>query len=328
MMMEFLKLAVLPLLSVNLPSSNLSVALPTQEDQELIQFALKQKAEWLGLSFVQTAEDIRRVRDLLPKDQSPLVMAKIETRQALSNMKSIVMAADGIMVARGDLGVETELAEVPLIQKHLVRLANETVRPVVIATQMLESMVHEARPTRAEVTDVANAVLDGTDAVMLSAETAVGRFPVEAVATLHRVITATEQDYPYGAALNQAASSWVRESEDAIDLVACRLSLELNAKAIVLPVDRVEDAVRIAQYRPRAPLLALTSSPFLARQIAVIWGVVPLVAKRKDSIEACMAEARPWLLKHQMAVVGEPVVVIRSSSRDHSINDTLQLEKV
>lgn len=313
---------------VNLPASKLSVSLPTEEDQELIRFALKQKAEWLGLSFVQTSDDVRRVRDLLPKQSPPLVMAKIETRQAISNMKSVIQESDGIMVARGDLGVETELAEVPLIQKRLVRLANEAVRPVVIATQMLESMVHEARPTRAEVTDVANAVLDGADAVMLSAETAIGRFPVEAVETLHRVITATEQDYPYGAALSQTASSWVRESEDAISLVACRLSLELNAKAIVVPVNTPEDAARIAQYRPRAPLVALTTSAFVARQIAAIWGVVPLVTKRTDSIEACMAEARPWLLKHQLAVIGEPVVVIRSSSSDQMVNDTLQMTKV
>jgi pyruvate kinase len=177
---------------INIPESNLDALVPTDEDRRHLAFALAQEAEWIGVSFVQSAADILRVRTLLPAGAQPLLMAKIEKRRALANLDEIMEASDGVMVARGDLGIETNLAEIPLVQKRIIAAANACARPVVTATQMLESMVVHEHPTRAEVTDVANAVIDGTDAVMLSAETAIGRFPVLAVEMLGRVLAATE----------------------------------------------------------------------------------------------------------------------------------------
>jgi pyruvate kinase len=177
---------------INIPESDLGALVPTDEDRRHLAFALAEEAEWIGVSFVQSAADIVRVRVLLPVGVQPLLMAKIEKRRALASLDEIIEASDGVMVARGDLGIETNLAEIPLVQKRIIATANACARPVVTATQMLESMVEHEHPTRAEVTDVANAVIDGTDAVMLSAETAIGRFPVLAVEMLDRVLAATE----------------------------------------------------------------------------------------------------------------------------------------
>src|SRR5690348_3191033 len=177
---------------INLPESVLDALVPTEEDRRHLAFAIGQGAEWVGVSFVQAAADIMRVRALLPLGEPPLLMAKIEKRQALGNLNEIVEASDGVMVARGDLGIETDLAEIPIVQKRIIAAANDRAKPVITATQMLESMVEHEHPTRAEVTDVANAALDGTDAVMLSAETAIGRFPSLAVGMLARVLAATE----------------------------------------------------------------------------------------------------------------------------------------
>ena len=312
---------------VNLPESDLAVKLPTAADAKWIAFAKAQRAEWVGVSFVRTVEDIARVRRRIGslKDH-PMLMAKIEKRQALDHLDGIVEAADGVMVARGDLGVETPLEEVPIVQKRIIARANAFGKPVITATQMLESMIEHPSPTRAEVTDVANAVLDGSDALMLSGETAVGRYPVEAVRMLHAVIQATEAHYPFDLLMRDARAGGV-SAADAVGSVACRLSDDVNAKAIIVPLEQPEIAFHMARYRPRAPILALTESPHLAQQLAVAWDVYPLLIAHDTT--AVVAMARQWLFKRRLARKGDTAVVVFASSKvSDQIRDALQVVRL
>ena len=314
---------------INLPQSHLSTEIPTEEDIGQIAFALEQKAEWLGVSFVRTPEDIRRLRSHLPSENPPKVMAKIEKRQAVAELEEIAYAADGVMVARGDLGVETDLAEVPILQKRIVKVANELGRPVVVATQMLESMINHGQPTRAEVTDVANAVLDGADAVMLSGETAVGHFPVEAVQMLGKVVKATEGSYPYGSFLPAPGQKASSSSEEAMSLVACRLSIELNARAIIVPVSRMQTALRLIRFRPKAPVITISTSETLCRQLAVVWGIVPLLIPSSGKTDSGIASARAWLLDRKLAGAGDPVVVLSASDPlGGTLSDTVEIVRL
>ncbi|MBI4313748.1 MAG: pyruvate kinase [Candidatus Omnitrophica bacterium] len=310
---------------INLPDTQLSIAFPTEEDIRLIAFAVEQDAEWIGVSFVRTAQDIQNVRSHLSSAKPTLLMAKIEKRQALNELESITETSNGIMVARGDLGVETELSDIPMVQKRIVAMANAFARPVITATQMLESMVNHANPTRAEVTDVANAVLDGTDGVMLSAESAIGQFPVEAVQTLHRVIRATETDYPYGRPMERFGNRMSASFQEAVSLVACQLSFDLDARAIIVPVHSVRTALQISRFRPKAPILALASSERLCRQLAVVWGVVPLLSPSVTDTKVCLIQARQWLTEQKLAAPADPVVLLSASSISRGFNDTLQV---
>ena len=310
---------------LNFPESDLSAMIPTEADIRQLAFAIEQKADWIGISFVRKADEIDRVRSYLPAQEHPLLMAKIEKRQALTELRAIVDAADGVMVARGDLGVETDLAQVPLVQKRIVALANERARPVIIATQMLESMVEHARPTRAEVADVANAVLDGTDGVMLSAETAIGQFPIESLEMLRRVIAATEAEYPYGMALGRFSKHLSTSPEEAVAFAACRLSSEIHAKAIVVPVRSIHGAIQIARFRPKAPILAVADSEILSRQLMAIWGVIPMLAPTIANTGPCIAQAKEWLFRHKLVTSGDPVVVLSASSPSRDFSDRLQI---
>jgi len=286
--------------------------------------AIQHKVEWIGASFVQTLEDLISIRSFLPATNVPQLMAKIEKQQAVDNLKDLISGADGLMVARGDLGVEIDIAEVPVVQKRIVRSANANARAVVIATQMLESMVFRPRPSRAEVTDVANAILDGGDAVMLSNETAIGQFPVEAVNMLRRVIHVVEREYPYGTSATRFGRHVAARSEESISSIACQLSLELNAKAIVVPVETLQEAARITQYRPKTPVLAITDNPFLQMQLALVWGVVPLLGA-PQVISACVDQAREWLDSWSQIKPGDSIVVIRTTRPDQGFADTLQV---
>ena len=310
---------------INVPESKLSVLIPTDDDRRHLTFAVTQQAEWLGVSFVQSADDLARVRTFLPPGPQPLLMAKIEKRQALADLDAIVEAADGVMVARGDLGVETDLAEIPLVQKRIIALANARARPVITATQMLESMVEQEQPTRAEVTDVANAVLDGTDGVMLSAETAIGRFPVAAVEILQRVLAATEAEYAARMALDRLQASGSVSADDPISLVACQLAARLNAKAIIAPVRDMATALGIARFRPKAPLVVVADSEGMCRRLAAVWGVSPLFAVAGAEPQVCLTLARQWLFARQLAHPGDPAVVLSASGLSQGKADTLQV---
>jgi len=322
---------------INVPESALSVLIPTDDDRRHLAFAVLQEAEWVGVSFVQSAGDLARVRACLPSGPGaqPLLMAKIEKRRALTDLDAIVEASDGVMVARGDLGVETDLAEIPIVQKRIIAAANARGRPVVTATQMLESMVEHEHPTRAEVTDVANAVLDGTDAVMLSAETAIGRFPIAAVRILDRVLAATEKAHGqpgYGICGDRTHSSVAGTPDDALNFAACLLAARLGARAIIVPVRTMATAMAIARFRPQALLVMVADSARLYRSLALVRGVSPLfsamstisAAPDEGTVpQACLAQAREWLLSQGLAQPHDQAVLV-SASGESDKADTLR----
>lgn len=313
---------------VNIPESSLEALVPTDDDRRHLAFALAQEVEWVGVSFVQSADDILRVRALLPLGAQPLLMAKIEKRKALANLDEIIEASDGVMVARGDLGIETDLAEIPIVQKRIIATANARARPVVTATQMLESMVEREHPTRAEVTDVSNAALDGTDAVMLSAETAIGRFPALAVHMLDRVLAATEAEYGALMTPNRKSPAISGPANDALSLAACRLASNLGARAIIAPVRAMAGAMNIARFRPQAPAIMITDCTRLYRSLALVHGVVPLFSGLSSVVEpaAWIAQAREWLFVHGLAQPNDRVVLLYASDAEEP--DSLQIVRL
>jgi pyruvate kinase len=242
---------------INLPTGTMSVPCLTEKDRKDLLFGLANDVDYIALSFVKTAADIRLVKDLVrEKGKDIPVIAKIEKHEAIENLDAIIAVADGIMVARGDLGVEIPPEEVPLIQKMIIRKANAAGKPVITATQMLRSMTLSPRPTRAEAADVANAVLDGTDALMLSEETATGNYPVEAVDFMNRLAVAAEAGFPYEKFLAMIPEKDISES---VAQAACILAAHLDAKAIVAHTQSGATARHISRFRPRQPIIALSA---------------------------------------------------------------------
>lgn len=318
---------------INIPESTLDALVPTPDDRRHLAFALEQEVEWVGISFVQSAQDVERVRALCPPEGGPLLMAKIEKHQALLNLDGIVAAADGVMVARGDLGVETDLAAIPIVQKRIIAAANAAARPVITATQMLESMVGHERPTRAEVTDVANAVLDGTDAVMLSAETAIGQFPSAAVDVLHRVLAATEveygarmENYPARPGAYPPYSDAMMPFANELSLAACHLATRTGARAIVVRVRNITAALDIARFRPQVPLVMVTDSGRLYRSLAMVRGTAPLLLETLeiDRPQAVIGRVHNWLLGQGLARPGDCAVLLSASGSAAEEMDTLR----
>ncbi|MCP9774483.1 pyruvate kinase [Cyanobium sp. HWJ4-Hawea] len=265
---------------VNFPDVQLSIRALTDKDRVDLEFGLAQGVDWVALSFVRNPSDMREIRDLIRSHghETPVV-AKIEKFEAIDQIDDILPLCDGVMVARGDLGVEMPAEEVPLLQKELIRKANSMGIPVITATQMLDSMVSCPRPTRAEVSDVANAILDGTDAVMLSNESAVGDFPVEAVATMATIARRIERDYPHRVVDNHMASS----ISNSICQAVGSIGRQLNASAI-LPLTKSGSTARnVSKFRPSTPILAITSEKDVARQLQLVWGVNPLLVEEQDS---------------------------------------------
>ncbi|MBE3581476.1 MAG: pyruvate kinase [Thermoanaerobacteraceae bacterium] len=266
---------------VNLPGAAVDLPAMTDKDREDIEFGLAQGIDFVAASFVRSARDVEEIRRFLKERGAGVgIIAKIETRAGVENIDEIVAAADGIMVARGDLGVEIPVEEVPLVQKMIIRKCNEAGKPVITATQMLESMITNPRPTRAETTDVANAILDGTDAIMLSGETAVGRYPVEAVATMARIARRAERSLPYEEILKRKGLADERTATDAISHASCTIALELGARAIITPTASGATARRVAKYRPPAPILATSADERVLNQLCLVWGVEPLLVER------------------------------------------------
>ncbi|HVL56725.1 MAG TPA: pyruvate kinase [Burkholderiaceae bacterium] len=312
---------------INVPEADFGAIVPTEADRRHLEFASSQHVEWVGVSFVQGPEDLARVRACLPTGDAPLLMAKIEKRRALARLDEIIAAADGVMVARGDLGVETDLAEIPLVQKRIIAAANARARPVVTATQMLESMIEREHPTRAEVTDVANAVLDGTDAVMLSGETAVGRHPLAAVRILNRVLTATEAEHADRVAAETIAAA-TPSRDDAVSFVACQLAARLDAKAIVAAVHDSATAAAIARFRPAAPLVMVTQSERIARALAPIRGVAAVHGPPGGGPAACIDAARRWLFARSLAAPGDEAVLVFASAAERTSADSLRVARL
>ena len=258
---------------INLPSSSLDIPAMTEKDRRDLMFGLDMEVDYIALSFVREAADIHAIKKIIHRKgkQTP-VIAKIEKHEALDHIDAIMAAADGIMVARGDLGVEIPLEKVPNIQKRLVRKANNMGKPVVIATQMLRSMVESPRPTRAEAADVANGVLDGADAVMLSEETASGKYPVEAVEYMARIADSAEEKFPHKKYLEMVTSKGTAES---VSYAASILARNLDASAIVATTRSGSTAAHIARYRPVQPIIALSPDEKTVRRLTLYWGCLP-----------------------------------------------------
>lgn len=258
----------------------------TESLREYLLFAVKERLDFLALSFVSTAEDVTDVRTILREKalEIPLV-AKIERVQAVQNFDRILAVSDGIMVARGDLGVDIPLERVPLVQKEIIQKCNRAGKPVITATEMLESMVHSARPTRAETTDVANAILDGTDALMLSAETAIGKYPVQTIRMMARIAQETEEALPYEQMLTERAKWLEPETSELISYNACYTAHTLGAAAIVAYTRSGSTAGRVSKYRPRVPVLALTPSRTVSGRLLLRWGIYPIETRELSSVD-------------------------------------------
>lgn len=303
---------------MNLPGIEVSAPALTDRDREEVERAVRLGVDFIALSFVRRAEDMDELRTLVPKHVK--LIAKIEKDTAIRNLEKIVTASDAVMVARGDLGVELPFEEVPLMQKRLIREANLQGKTVITATQMLESMVHAPRPTRAEASDVANAILDGTDAVMLSAETAVGEFPVEAVKAMDRIAREMEPNLKGRSAAYEAgvAHSRRREgddtkaairTEDAIGLAVCVAAELLSTSLIVCFTSSGFTARKVAAYRPSTPIFAVTPEPETFRQLSLVWGVVPALVDHMPNYDSMLVLARQLILEQKLAEPGKPVVV-------------------
>lgn len=312
---------------MNLPGVQVSAPSITEKDREDVVFAVGQGLEYLAQSFVRRAEDIAELRALLPRDM--LIIAKIEKDSALENIESIVGESDGVMVARGDLGVELPFEEVPFAQKRIIALANKLGRPVITATQMLESMITHPRPTRAEASDVANAILDGTDAVMLSAETAAGEFPRLAVEAMSRIIR--EIEWQRGA---QPREAW-REpggavsNEFAIAAASAAAVSMLGAPVLIVFTKSGFSARIVTSQRPGVPVLVLTDTPRTYRQLALVWGVIPELVPHCNTYEAMVNLALDVVRRRALAKPGDRVVVTAGVPFDvPGTTNTLKVETV
>ena len=296
---------------INLPGVVLDIPTFTEKDRDDLEVGLQMGVDWAAMSFVRSGEDATPLRELMRQCNSRVpIIAKVERAMALRNLESILNAFDGVMVARGDMGVELAQEEVPVWQKTIIRQARQKGKVSIVATQMLESMINEPRPTRAEVSDVANAVWEGADAVMLSGETAIGSFPVEAAAIMERIIDKTKEVYvPEETDVNGRA---VQESQ-AVATAACNLAHGLGAQAIAVLTRSGVTAHRVSKCRPGVPILALTGAPHVARRLNLWWGVVPVLADLPQVTVDSYGVIESLLLEKGLAKHGDKIVVVGSS---------------
>lgn len=271
---------------VNVPGAVLSMPYISDVDRSDIMFGCDMGFDFLAASFVRCREDILEVRKILDEQQSTMkIIAKIENMQGIRNLEEILTVSDGIMVARGDMGVEIPMEEVPVIQKRMIKMAERMGKHVITATQMLESMIKNPRPTRAEATDIANAIYDGTTAIMLSGESAAGRYPTEAVKTMAKIAERTEQDIDYEGRMRNRAFSGNPDVTTAISHATCMTAMDLKAAAIITVTISGFTAGMIARYKPGCPVIACSVSPRVCRQLSLLWGVTPLWIARESSTD-------------------------------------------
>ena len=315
---------------VNLPGKKLKLGALTTKDLALLRFAIQNGADFVGLSFVTTGNEIVRAKRLLEKAGSHAwIIAKIEKRQAVENFGEIVRKANGVMVARGDLGVEMELEDIPILQKKIIEQANAAGKPVITATQMLESMVSNPTPTRAEITDIANAIIDGTDAVMLSEETAVGRYPVEAVSVMKRVASATEKNLPYGTLLDTRRALLKRIVQDSISFSACQVAYELGAGCIVAHTRTGVTAHRVSKFRSPVPIIALTYKFPVMNRLSLLWGVYPYRVKKLSTTAEIFGAAKVAARNSKIVSPGGKIVVVCGDpSTPSGTTDLLRVQTV
>ena len=295
---------------INYPDGTLAISAVTDRDFEHLAFGVSQNVDWVAVSFVKTAEDVARVkRFIAERGKNIPVIAKIEKHEALDAIDAIVAVADGIMVARGDLGIEIPLEQVPLVQKDLIARANRASKPVITATQMLESMISSPRPTRAEATDVANAIIDGTDAVMLSGETARGAYPLETVTVMATIARQVETAYPHEDLRERRMSHTLRSVETSIAESAGAMAEELGLDTIVTGTSTGNTARYIASFRPRARIFAMTQIPEVARRLALVWGVDALVVEPYRYFETLIDIVEARMLRENLGKSGDTIAI-------------------
>ncbi len=298
-----------PRQGVNLPGAALNLSALTEKDRADLAFAIEHALDYLALSFVRRAEDVLELRQLMQARGAAIpIIAKIEKPEALEQMDAILEVSDGVMVARGDLGVEVSAEQVPLIQKMLIRKANVAGKPVITATQMLESMLEHPRPTRAEASDVANAILDGTDAVMLSGETAVGKYPVEAAQTMARIANVVEASRHFETCARKFDSAAMSVT-DAIGDATCEIAEQVGAKLIITSTVSGYTARMISRHRPLTPILAVTASEKTQRQLALVWGIHSARIARAETMEEIIARSIAAAQAQGLAHAGDRVVI-------------------
>ncbi|MHB1043960.1 MAG: pyruvate kinase [Eubacteriales bacterium] len=297
--------------NLHVPGANINLPAVTEKDREDIKFGIEHKLDLISASFIRKATDVLTIRQILEDAGAEMeIIAKIESRNAVNNLDEIIKVSDGVMVARGDLGVEIPAEEVPLLQKAIIERCNRTGKPVVTATQMLESMIQNPRPTRAEASDVANAIFDGTDAVMLSGETAAGKYPVEAVETMARIAERAEAALHYEEMLGKKrVAGPQRTVTDAISFATCATAEDLGAAAIITSTESGYTAKMVSKYRPRAPIIAVTPNARVMRRLALVWGVQPLLVKYTTGTDEMIASALEVSLAAGFIKGGDLVVI-------------------
>ena len=295
---------------VNVPNVRLSMPYMSQRDREDILFGVQQGFDYIAASFVRTAADVREIRRLLDQQNSSInIIAKIENQEGVSNVADILAAADGIMVARGDMGVEIDFTEIPIIQKEIIAQCVACGKPVITATQMLDSMMEHPRPTRAEITDVANAIYDGTSAIMLSGETAAGKYPVEAIQTMDAIAQRTESDINYAKRMRNMANQGRLSIAAATAHAACTTAMDIGADAILTVSKSGTTARLVSRFRPGTTVAALLMDPQVQRQMALYWGVVPLTMPRASSTDELVEFAVQAAEEAALVKQGDLVVV-------------------
>ncbi|MCX7904231.1 MAG: pyruvate kinase [Caloramator sp.] len=296
---------------VNLPNVKINLPALTEKDIADIKFGIEMGIDYIAASFVRKPSDVLEIRKVLEKfgGQNIQIIAKIENQEGLDNIDDILKLADGIMVARGDLGVEIPAEDVPLVQKMLIEKANKAGKPVITATQMLDSMIRNPRPTRAEVTDVANAIFDGTDAIMLSGETANGKYPLEAVKTMAKIAEKAETALNYDMLLEKKAKQRLNTVPDAISLATVTAAAELNASAIITATQSGHTARMVSKYRPKCQIIAATPYDDVARKLSIVWGVYPIIASKMESADAVIDLSVKEALNKGLVSKGDLVVI-------------------
>jgi pyruvate kinase len=295
---------------VNVPGVRLNIPSSTEKDFNDLLFGIKQEVDFVALSFVREASDILRVRKFLREKRADVpLIAKIEKWEACEHLDKILAASDGLMVARGDLGVEIPIERVPLEQKEIIKKCNHAGKPVITATQMLQSMIESPHPTRAEVTDIANSIFDGTDAIMLSGETAVGRYPVEAVQVMMKIALTIEAALPYSKMLLEKGADLEPQTDDAISYAACHTAHQLGAAAIVAFTTSGSTARRVAKYRPGIPILSATPSSKQRRRLLLSWGVYPFEVTKPFDVAGLLAQGVRLSLETGVARKGDLIVI-------------------
>ena len=296
---------------VNVPGVSVSIPAITEKDKDDLKFGCSMEVDMVAASFIRKAADVMAIRKVLEANggQDIQIFSKIESQEGVDNIDEIIKFSDGIMVARGDMGVEIPIEKVPMIQKFIIEKCNKAGKPVITATQMLDSMIRNPRPTRAEASDIANAIFDGTDAIMLSGESANGKYPVEAAETMARIAKRAEEQISYDSLLEKKRETHIQNVPNAISLAACTTASELKASAIITATQSGHTARMVSKYRPQCHVIAVTSSDKVARGLALNWGVFPILAQKVESTDEMIENSVEISLKSGYVKKGDLVII-------------------